>query len=726
MEPSPHRALALAVAWSAAAAVLASACLPASALVATLGIWTCLHWRHPLRHAGLLALPVLLCAMPARPAAPGDIPTGPVRIDGLVEDVRRTPQTGQTDVTFADGVRVRFARDLEVVPGDRLRVLARSRPPATPDGHPRLGAVAATAEVTPGGLGFRRACGLLRRSLERQLLELVPGPDGAMLATLVLGRATRPDFALTEAHRATGLSHLLAVSGAHAAMLAFLLGLSSRGRHLGAGRTRTWFVLLVLVVYGCIAGAEPPVLRAVVAYALAAVAARTGRPFGIGRGLLVPALVTAAVDPDALTGPSFLLSYAAVLGLGLALGGRRPSGLGGWLQESVRASFWATLLTAPLTLWFFGQLAPSTILLTPLCAPLVAAMLLLGLVAAGIATVCAPLASLLAWPLQGIAACYAAIVHAADGLPGTPIPATHVPPVWAVVLAAALGAALLAWRPRRAFIVVAIGGIVAMWFVPLQGRTSATLQLFAVGHGQAALLTMDDDAQVAIDCGSLQGGGIAARKLAGATPHRTLDLLVVTHADQDHHNGVARLLSVFHVRHAVLPEALAGGELHARLTAHAGLVTLLAAGERTIMAGVTVFAPDLPPSASDNDRSLWTRARIGTVDVLLAGDAQELGVAAALADGFAERADVLVLPHHGRPNRNAPHLLARVRPRACFASAQSGDGQTELGRIAFRFGAELWATGRHGDLRLDGATATVTAACAPPLPGPAAGVRKLR
>ena len=58
--------------------------------------------------------------------------------------------------------------------------------------------------------------------------------------------------------------------------------------------------------------------------------------------------------------------------------------------------------------------------------------------------------------------------------------------------------------------------------------------------------------------------------------------------------------------------------------------------------------------------------------------------------------------------------------------AVSGDGQTELGRIAFRFGAELWATGRHGDLRLDGATATVTAACAPPLPGPAAGVRRLR
>src|SRR5690606_34804366 len=143
-------------------------------------------------------------------------------------------------------------------------------------------------------------CARLRRAMERELLRLVPGPHGVMLATLVLGRATRPDPDLAAAHRATGLSHLLAVSGAHAAMLAFLLGMSSRGRHLGAGRTRSLFVLTILLIYGSIAGAEPPVLRAVVAFALAAIAARVGRPFGIASGLMVPALITCVVEPEAL------------------------------------------------------------------------------------------------------------------------------------------------------------------------------------------------------------------------------------------------------------------------------------------------------------------------------------------------------------------------------------------------------------------------------------------
>ena len=81
-----------------------------------------------------------------------------------------------------------------------------------------------------------------------------------------------------------------------------------------------------------------------------AIASRAGRPFGLASGLLAPALVTAAVAPDQLTGPSFLLSYAAVIGLGVAARSPRSGGFLTALLGALRASFWATLLTTPLTL----------------------------------------------------------------------------------------------------------------------------------------------------------------------------------------------------------------------------------------------------------------------------------------------------------------------------------------------------------------------------------------
>ena len=74
------------------------------------------------------------------------------------------------------------------------------------------------------------------------------------------------------------------------------------------------------------------------------------------------------------------MPVAAVIGLGIAAHSQPPSRRHSWLIRALRASFWATLLTTPVTLGFFKQLAPTTILLTPLCAPLVAALLLLALI----------------------------------------------------------------------------------------------------------------------------------------------------------------------------------------------------------------------------------------------------------------------------------------------------------------------------------------------------------
>ncbi|MEC7725461.1 MAG: hypothetical protein VYD05_08105, partial [Planctomycetota bacterium] len=146
-------------------------------------------------------------------------------------------------------------------------------------------------------------------------------------------------------------------------------------------------------------------------------------------------------------------------------------------------------------------------------------------------------------------------------------------------------------------------------------------------------------------------------------------------------------------------------------------VELLPDGATCREGPLRVSAPRVPATASDNDRSLWVRASLRGAEVLLSGDAQEDGVAAAIKDGIAGQADLLLLPHHGRSNGNAPLLLAAVQPRACIVSAAANDGATALGVLARRFGAEVWTTGRHGDLRFDGAA--VHAAQAPVVLAPA-------
>ncbi len=697
--------------WALPAALLTPACLPAGALCAMAGVLFALWSARPWRWAGLAALPVCVAAVPLPPPPLPPLPIGPVAITGIVAGTSRVPATGTVHVLLGSAgtsLRVTLDGELELLPGDRLHVIGNASAPTAPGLPAGVHGIAATARVTAGTWSLRRAAAAARRALERQLTAHVPGEPGAMLAALVLGRDTRPDRGLMEAHRATGLSHLLAVSGAHAAMLALLLGLSGRrrGRRLAGGARRTIAVLALLFAYAAITGNEPPVLRAVVAFSIAALAVHTGRPSGIATGLLAPAVLTCVLQPDALRGPSFLLSYAAVAGLALA-GPERGSNVpasfvGRWLLAPLRASAWATLLTTPLTLWFFGQLAPWTVLLTPLLAPVVGALLLGGLLLALLGCVLPGLATLLAWPVGGLARCYADAVRLADHLPLTPVHAWCAVAPWVIALAALAAVVVLVRRPTRGGCAVAALALSLPHFLPFAARAPDRFVLFAVGHGQAALVAAGGH-HTALDCGSVQHPLLAAERLVAALPVRRLDLLVVTHDDHDHHNGVPTLLGRLGVAHAVLPASLGGSPLAALLEAHGTAVQLLAPGERTRPAPhLDVFAPDLPVAAGDNDQSLWVRFRIGTARVLATGDAQELGVAAAIAAGIATPHDVLLLPHHGRPNAAAPALLLRVQPRACLASAAAADGETALGGVSRRLGADLWVTGQHGTLTVGG------------------------
>jgi competence protein ComEC len=716
--------LAFAAAWALPTALLVPVCAPLAAAVAAAGLLAACRRVPGCGLPGLAALPVLLAGLgsPAAPA-PAMPPPGPAWLFGPVAAVVRSPEHGATSLVLGvqhPAVVVHLDRDLSVLPGDAVALLVYVAAPPAPGVPGTVRGFAATASVVPGPPTLGRLAAALRRILEVELLSRTHGEAAGLLAALVLGRDTRPAGELQQAHRGTGLSHLLAVSGAHAAMLAFLLGLTRWNGRPRPGRSgrRTSAVLGLLGAYALITGCEPPVVRAVLAYALAAVAARAGRPCGVVPLLLLPALVTALLQPSALLGPSFLLSYAAVVGLALAGAPHGEPRLARWVLLPLRSSLCAAVLTAPITLWFFGQFAPWTIALTPLLAPLVAVLLLLGLCTGVLGPFLPWAADLVAAVLQALADAYIAVVRAADGLPGTPVHASCAPSAAMLVAAAFVGlVALLAQPTRRCCLGVAALQTLPHW-LPLPVRAADELRLFAVGHGQSCLITSASGHLAAIDCGSLQRPYLAAQRLVDALPRRRLDLLVLSHDDQDHHNGTSHLLERVPIDRALLPAALLASPVAAALRARGTAVTGLPPGAvATPAPHLRIWAPPCQAGADDNDGSLWVSAALGDCRVLLCGDAQERGIDAAIAAGFAAPHDVLVLPHHGRSAGRGRELLAAVQPRACLASASTADGETVLGALARRLGSEVWVTGQHGSLALAGSPPRIAAECAArPLP----------
>jgi competence protein ComEC len=295
-----------------------------------------------------------------------------------------------------------------------------------------------------GGLGG--VADALRARLARSIAPGLHGERRGVVEGIVLGDEQALSETLRQRFRASGLYHLLAVSGQNVALVAaaalalvWLIGLPRWAGQLAALGAIGGYVLAV--------GPQPSVVRAGVAGALGSLAWLAARPADRWYFLLLGALVLLAWNPYDLLDAGFQLSFTAVAAIFVLvprfLDVLEGYPLHGKLAAAVAVSSACGILTAPI-LWLQFHAIPLVTVPANLLAELAMAPLLyLAFATALVAPVFPPAATLLAW-LNGWCAAYlAACARFFGGLPGAQVRSTPAALVLACV-AAATGA--YAWR----------------------------------------------------------------------------------------------------------------------------------------------------------------------------------------------------------------------------------------------------------------------------------------
>ena len=228
--------------------------------------------------------------------------------------------------------------------GDRLALEAWWRPPdgpVRPGGYDfaraaffqQIGA-AAFAPKNVQALGpaadqdvARRASAALERlraTLTTRITTAVGGPEGTVAAALVTGVQGPIPQSTEDDLRAAGLSHILSISGLHMALIAgTLFWLARAGLALVPAAALRWPVkqlaaaiaLAGATFYLALSGAEVATQRSYIMIAIAFAAILVGRPALSPRNFALAGLFVLAVTPEAMLGPSFQMSFAAVAGL---------------------------------------------------------------------------------------------------------------------------------------------------------------------------------------------------------------------------------------------------------------------------------------------------------------------------------------------------------------------------------------------------------------------------
>ena len=591
----------------------------------------------------------------------------------------------------------------------------------------------------------------VRQHIRRQIRRYVPSADGrAVLQALLLGDRSRVTDEQRQQFAKTGLMHLLAVSGLHVFLVGMvlyillrplLMRLRLRWQTVEIGRAG--LTVVVLCLYMLLTGMRPSVVRAVVMSTLfigGVVFQRSTHPLNT---LGVAALVLLAVRPPALFDAGFQLSMAAVAAI-VTIDPRfkewipsewTQTAAGDWLISTITVSAAATIGTAPVLLFHFGWVSVAGLFLNVVGIPCTG----LALSAAVMLTVVGEL-----WSLAG-----AAFGSTADLFVRGLLLISHSGATWLswgglrmanpnpwVLGALVCGSGTLAQWPRPRYrwrcavcaLFLATAGVWAGVFEP-EANPTLDLLFFDVGQGDAALITTPEERRILVDTGprSPYGGSAAASSILPFLRRRgihRLDLVVVTHPDEDHLGGLPAILQEVDVGKVIHSGQKADTDLFretrrmlSRLDVRSSSVQrgdVLSVG-RSIR--IEVLGPPVHPERwgieSENGRSVVLRVGYGRTDVLLPGDI-EAAAEQALVQMYERDlgSRVVKLPHHGSETSSTSAFV-----HACVDSSRETHAVVSVGREN-RFGmpsgdvlarwrseeAQLHSTARTGAvwLRSDG------------------------
>lgn len=548
------------------------------------------------------------------------------------------------------------------------------------------------------------------RARMRQALADMQLTQAPIIAGLSLGLDDDISVQDWDLMRATGTTHLIAISGLHIVMVAAIIGglcgrlwrLYSRACHfMPAQKVAVLSGVLAGLFYGAVSGFSVPTVRALIMAAVLAWTYWQQRKVSSFAVLACTVMLLVFCDPCAILQAGFWLSCAAVAVLLFVDSGRlQPPAA--W-RNAVRLQFYLCLSLLPLTYAFFGQislLAPfANLVAVPFLGSLVTPLALLGV------ALSLPLPSLSHWLLQLCDQAISLFLWLMSTLAAWPWASVQLPtcPVLslvflcsAVVLLLLPGAMAMRW-PALALVAVALG------LIGQQAKPFAALTILDVGQGLA--ITLETSRSVLVfDTGPRSarfdaGSDVVAAALF-ARGYRHVDWVFVSHADNDHAGGVLGLQRSMNVEHWRSGEPVPG------------ISTIpCRSGQQLQLDGVQVELLSPASAGAGNKQSCVMRVSIGNTVVLMPGDIEKVTeLNLAHNDAQRLRADILIAPHHGSLTSSTEPFLDAVQASQIVVSAgyhNRFDHPRPAVMQRYReHGAQVLNTANSGAVRWEWATAT--------------------
>lgn len=505
----------------------------------------------------------------------------------------------------------------------------------------------------------------------------MPEKDLRILQGLLFGGQEGIPAEIRQNFVATGTTHILSVSGTHlAALFAGILWLGKM-----AGIKRIWIGLIGIVVisfYSLLCAFPPPVVRSLfmslgVILALMAERERSGQ-----RIFAMTLLGMLIWEPCWIFDISFQLSATATMGLIIALPylEERKNWKNFW-QGPVIFTLGAQLLSLPFMAAYFQEISLISFLSNLFLLPLFESSLILGLLGSGLSYFHESSAQFF-WILSSLslgASLEGVRFFAKIPFALLPLPSMSFEASLCYYLGIIIFIVGMAWGEtnKKAF-VGSVFGIIMMcgtFFVSFYPVDSTELEIHVidVGQGDSILIKTPDKKNIVIDTGGISGtpsdfdmGERIVAPYLWRLGIRELDLLIISHGDEDHIGGSKGVLRRIPAKEIWIPDSAAGYFDERKEQVKVPSVNEVREFGRVLLRIIA------QPPATEKSWSQIIEVSYGDQCFLFTGDLDGKEEGALLETGRLKKVTGVKVGHHGSQNGSSFELLNQIQPEIAFIS----------------------------------------------------------
>ena len=360
------------------------------------------------------------------------------------------------------------------------------------------------------------------------------GNAGALIPGMVLGDTSKQSVEFKNSMRRSGLTHLVAVSGANFALVsAFVLWMM---QFLFARmKFRLSATAISLIAFIALVRPSPSVLRAAAMAAVLLVAQGTkkGRDSLPALGFAMAAVVV--IDPWQARDAGFALSVLATAGLLLfapVLIEKLSIHLPGKLAQALAPPIAATVFCSPIIVALSGYLAPMSVIANLLAAPFVAPITIVGFIAALFSPFAPLISTVLIWFIRFPAGAIALIAHWASSFPVLTLQSGKIG--FLIIASFTLGSWLLKKWFKHIIVFTLVILISITWLQRWPGGDWQVANC-DIGQGDSMVINLGNHQGIVIDVGP---DAVAEDRCLKALGIREIPLLILSHFHADHVAGL--------------------------------------------------------------------------------------------------------------------------------------------------------------------------------------------